>query len=145
MKPSTWIPLAILAIVTSVFGMYTALGQSGQTSEHITGTWTLIDAEDASGEIDVSPTAVVLTVDDSTIGGTVCNHFGGEYSISGSTLSIASLANTEMWCETPAGIMDLESRFLPALAAANTVRFEGTNLVLTGVDIRLVFAQSTPD
>ena len=145
MKWSKWLPLAILAIITSVFGIYTALNQSGAISEHISGQWTLIEASDAAGDIDVSPTAVVMTVDDKTLGGTVCNHFGGSYSIDGSSITVAGLMKTEMWCGSPEGIMDFESRFTAALGAVNTVRFEGTNLVLTGVDIRLVFAQSTPD
>lgn len=145
MKWSKWLPLAILAIITSVFGIYTALNQSGAISEHISGQWTLIEASDGAGDIDVSPTAAVMTVDDKSLGGSVCNHFGGDYSIDSSTITIRSLMTTKMWCETPAGIMDFESRFVTALGAVNTVRFEGTNLVLTGVDIRLVFAQSTPD
>lgn len=145
MKLSTWLPLAILAVITSVFGIYTALNQSGAMSEHITGQWTLVEAHDSAGDIDISPTAVVLTVDDTTLSGQVCNHFGGGYSLNGSTITVKDLAMTEMWCQSPDGIMDMETRFVTALGKANTVRFEGTNLVLTGVDIRLVFAQSTPD
>lgn len=145
MKLSTWLPLAILAVITSVFGIYTALNQSGAMSEHITGQWTLVDARDSAGDIDTTPTAVVLTVDDTTVSGKVCNSFSGGYSLNGSTLAIDNLAITEMYCTEPAGIMDMETRFVTALGAANTVRYEGTNLVVTGVDIRLVFAQSTPD
>lgn len=145
MTRNSWIALAVLAVITSVFGIVTALNQSTSTSEHITGQWTLVEASDAAGAIDLSLTAVVMTVDATSLGGSVCNSFGGDYSLKGNTLTVGPLMMTEMWCETPSGIMDLESRFATALAATNTVRFEGTNLVLTGVDIRLEFAQSTPD
>ena len=145
MKPSTWVPLAILALIASAFGIYTALNQSGAMSEHITGEWTLIEASDSDGPIDTAPAAVVMTVDENSLSGQVCNHFGGDYSLSGATLTVGPLMTTEMFCSSPEGIMDFESRFVHALSVANTVRYEGTNLVLTGVDIRLVFAQSTPD
>ena len=144
MKLSKWLPLAILAVITTIFGIVTAINQSGAAS-HIQGEWTLIEARDAAGDIDTTLTAVVMTADDSTLSGSVCNHFGGDYSLAGSTITIGPLMTTEMWCETPTAIMDVESRFVEALGKANTVRFEGTNLVLTGVDIRLVFALSTPD
>lgn len=145
MSRNSWIALTILAVVTSVFGIWTALNQSGSTAEHVTGEWTLTAASDTAGAIDVSATAVVLTIDDTTITGRVCNSFGGDYSLVGSTLKIGSLAQTEMYCTSPDGIMDLESRFVTALGNVNTARYEGTNLILTGVNIRLVFAQSTPD
>ncbi|MEY4477308.1 MAG: hypothetical protein RJA31_812 [Actinomycetota bacterium] len=145
MSRNSWIALAILAVITSVFGIWTALNQSGAVAEHIQGEWTLIEASDATGGIDASVTPVVLTIDGSTLGGTVCNHFGGDYTVSGSTFTVGALATTEMWCETPTGIMDVETRFVQALSVVNTARYEGTNLVLTGVDIRLVFSSPTPD
>ena len=145
MTRNSWIALAVLAVITSVFGIILAVNQSNVASEHFQGQWALTDARDSAGDIDVSAKAIVLTVDDATVSGSVCNTFGGSYTLRGTVLRIDSLASTEMWCESPEGIMDLESRFLDALAASNTVRFEGTTLVLTGVNIRLEFAQSTPD
>lgn len=145
MTRNSWIALAILAVITSVFGIILAVNQSNSATEHFQGQWTLTDARDSTGEIDSSAVAVVLTVDRSTVSGSVCNTFGGSYTLRGTVLQIESLASTEMWCESPEGIMELESRFLNALAASNTVRFEGTTLVLTGVNIRLEFVQSTPD
>jgi len=145
MTRNSWIALAILAVITSVFGIVLAVNQSNVADEHFQGQWTLTDARDSAGDINVSSKAVVLTVDRSTVSGSVCNSFGGSYTLQGTTLHIDSISSTEMWCESPEGIMDLETRFLNALAASNTVRFEGTTLVLTGVDIRLEFAQSTPD
>ena len=144
MSRNSWIALAILAVITSVFGILTAINQSG-TDAHIQGEWTLVEASDTGGQIDANVTAIVMIVADSTLSGTVCNHFGGDYSLSGSTMTVGPLMTTEMWCETPIRIMDVESRFVAALGKTNTVRYEGTNLVLTGVDIRLVFAQTTPD
>jgi heat shock protein HslJ len=145
MTRNSWIVLAILAVIASVFGIVTALNQSGTASAHLQGQWALIEASDAGGNIDTTLTATLLTVDDSTVSGSVCNRFSGDYSLKGTTLTIGPIASTEMWCPSPDGLMDVESRFITALSQANTVRYEGTNLVLTGVDIRLVFAQSTPD
>lgn len=145
MTRNSWIALAILAVITSVFGIVTAVNQMNNASAHIDGQWTLIEASDANGDIDTSLAAVVITATDSTMTGSVCNSFTADYRLVASTLTVTSIAATEMWCETPAGLMDVESRFVDALAKSNTVRYEGTNLVLTGVNVRLVFAQSTPD
>jgi heat shock protein HslJ len=145
MTRNSWIVLAILAVIASVFGIVTALNQSNTASAHFQGQWALIGASDASGDIDTTLTTTALTVDDSTLSGSVCNRFSADYSLTGTTLAVREVLTTEMWCDTPAGLMDAESRFVAALSRANTVRYEGTNLVLIGVDIRLVFAQSTPD
>ena len=145
MTRNSWIVLAILAVIASVFGIVTALNQSNTASAHLQGQWALIEASDAGGDIDTTLTATLLTVDDSTLSGSVCNRFSGDYSLKGTTLTIGPIASTEMWCPSRDGLMDVESRLITALSQANTVRYEGTDLVLTGVDIRLVFAQSTPD
>jgi heat shock protein HslJ len=145
MTRNSWIALAILAVVTSVFGIWLAVNQQDVAAKYIQGQWTLIEAKDATGDIDVSLTTIVLTASSTELSGSVCNTFSGSYSLSGTTLTVGPIATTEMWCESPAGLMDVESRFVNALSQSNTVRYEGTNLVLTGVDIRLVFAQSTPD
>ena len=52
MKRSVWLPLAILAIVTAVFGVVTALNQSGANSVTVNGNWTLISGRDADGDVD---------------------------------------------------------------------------------------------
>ena len=145
MTRNSWIVLAILAVITSVFGIVTALNQSNTASAHLQGQWALIEASDASGDIDTTLTATLLTVDDSTLSGSVCNRFSAEYSLAGTTLAVREVLTTEMWCPSPDGLMDVESRFVAALSQANTVRYEGTNLVLIGVDIRLVFAHAIED
>lgn len=53
-----------------------------------------------------------------------CNQYGGEYKISGQTLSFSELYMTEMACTSPAGVMEQESAYLKFLGEAQ--RFEVT-------------------
>ena len=59
-----------------------------------------------------------------------CNHYSASYRTEEGRLSIESVAVTEMYCETPAGVMDQETRFMAALTQADSYRVEGTRLII---------------
>jgi heat shock protein HslJ len=51
-----------------------------------------------------------------------CNMYFGGYELKGNKLSIVgAMGHTEMWCETPVGVMDQEQLYLTVLATAETV------------------------
>ena len=57
-----------------------------------------------------------------------CNSYSGSYELQDSKLSIGPLASTEMWCESPEGVMDQETAYLTALGAAETAEVQGAEL-----------------
>jgi heat shock protein HslJ len=59
-----------------------------------------------------------------------CNTYFGTYEVSGGELSISDVANTEMWCMEPEGVMDQEQAFLAALASVASYRLVGERLEL---------------
>ncbi|PKL61429.1 MAG: META domain-containing protein [Methanomicrobiales archaeon HGW-Methanomicrobiales-2] len=93
----------------------------------------------------IAGAAVTVTFGpDGNVGGNAgCNHYGGRYTLDGTTLSVSTLFNTLMYCETP-GVMRQESAYLALLGNATSYRVEDDRLVLTdetGTDL-LFFVQA---
>lgn len=61
-------------------------------------------------------------------GHTGCNAFFGSYGLEGDRIEIGPLGVTKMACEGP--VMDRETLFMKALAAARTFQRDGTRLML---------------
>ncbi len=77
--------------------------------------------------------------DENTIqGSSGCNHYFGEYKISGSELSLSNIAWTEMACLTPEGVMEQEQVFLSILAAAESFKIQEDQLIIFAADGRLL-------
>ena len=74
-----------------------------------------------------------------------CNHYGGDYRLDGTTLSVSSLIQTLMYCETP-GVMEQEARFIDLLGSAAGCRIENDRLVVTDAEgaTTLVFVKAAP-
>ncbi len=76
-------------------------------------------------------TTVIARFEDGSVSGSAgCNHYGAPYKAKAGEVSIESAAVTEMYCETPAGVIDQETRFLAALTQASRYRVEGSRLGL---------------
>lgn len=76
-------------------------------------------------------------------GSTGCNGYNGRYQRDGSRLAIGELVHEEKACETPAGIMAQEQRYLDFLADVTSYRIIGRQLWLGTDDGRaLVFGNS---
>lgn len=67
---------------------------------------------------------------DSIAGSGGCNRYFGSYAVAGETIAFTGMGATRMACEGP--IMQRESAYLEALAAARTFRRDGDALALTG-------------
>jgi heat shock protein HslJ len=68
-------------------------------------------------------------------GSASCNMYFGGYELKGSKLSIVGpIGHTEMWCETPAGVMDQEQLYLTVLPTAETVEVAGSQLRISCSD-----------
>jgi hypothetical protein len=74
-----------------------------------------------------------------------CNNYGSTYSREGDALTVGPVAVTERACLEPAGIMELEGRFLDLLAKVTAQRVYGQQLWLETDDGRaLVFRVASP-
>ena len=72
-----------------------------------------------------------------------CNSYFGDFAVKGGKeWSVGMLANTEMFCMQPEGIMDQETAYLTALREANAIRMDGDALTIDGNGVALVFRKA---
>jgi heat shock protein HslJ len=108
------------------------------------GEWELVAGTADGAVLPVPPGArATLELDGAHAGGvSFCNHYSTEYSVDGDTIAFAGLGGTDMGCE-PA-VMAAETGYLRALAAADTVTLDGTDLLLTGDGVELRYRPVPP-
>ena len=104
------------------------------------GKWLLTSATDAQGTwADGVAGATFVTIEDDHISGQICNNWGGDIEITGSTVVVSSLYSTKMACDKPGGIMDREMRFLDDLSLVTSIELVDGQLRLTGDAVTLEF------
>ena len=98
-------------------------------------TWGLVSYSNETGthtaleDIDVT---LNFDMEEKSLGGSAgCNLYGGDYTVDGSSLTIHSIFNTEMYCMTE-GVMEQERDYLQALAMAASFDVDGDTLTITG-------------
>lgn len=84
-------------------------------------------------------TAFFDSAEDQVNGSAGCNSYFGGYIIDNSELSILQLANTEMACLDPEGVMDQEQKYLEILQAAESYSTEDGELRINCGDQILIF------
>jgi heat shock protein HslJ len=90
--------------------------------------WTLVTL---AGEQPLTGTAPSAEFSADQISGSAgCNTYFGTYTVRDGELTISDVANTEMWCADPEGVMDQEQAFLAALRSAASYRLAGERLEL---------------
>nr|MBA2599931.1 META domain-containing protein [Actinomycetota bacterium] len=129
-----------------------ACGEAGQPSRGgptssipYAGTWRLTDGRGPDGEVPLGKGyRITLDISDRKAGGTAaCNIYGGDLDINGDYFSLkGGLVMTEMACDPQA--MDSEAAYVDALAAVDTIAWEGNSLTLTGPDAELHFEGLSP-
>lgn len=104
------------------------------------GKWLLTSATDAQGTwADGVAGATFVTIEDDHISGQICNNWGGNIVITGSTVDLSSLYSTKMACDKPDGIMDLEMRLLDDLSLVTSIELVDGTLHLSGGPVDLEF------
>ncbi len=117
-------------------------GGSGQTLS-LDGTWQLVSGTHQDVAIPlVTGREVTLVIDGDRVGGRVCNLYSGTIAVSGSSVTLGSLAMTDMGCDEP--LMTLETAYHAALAAVDTAGLNGDVLTLTGPRVELRFSRVPP-
>jgi heat shock protein HslJ len=97
-------------------------------------TWVLI-SYGTEGQLQTVLDGVEITAtfnpDEAEVSGSSgCNHYFGDYKITGSGLSLSNIGWTEMACLTPEGVMELEQLFLSMLTAAESFQVQEGQLTL---------------
>lgn len=73
----------------------------------------------------------LLSFHDGSISAKFCNGLGGNYTLMNSILK-ANTVGTLMYCESPTGLMTMESTFASMLGTGATLAQDGSTLTLTG-------------
>lgn len=96
--------------------------------------YVLIAYRSAAGELAPPLTGTQITITfglDGRLGGSAgCNRYTSSYQVDGTSLSIAPIATTRMFCAQPIGLMDQESQYLSALPAAAQYQLQDGQLTL---------------
>lgn len=146
-KPNIKFMILALGIITVLLaagcsGSGTPPTSNPTPSAGLTGIeWTLVEM---MGAEPLTGSTITLKLDGESISGRAgCNSFGGQYLLQGSGLTIGDAVATEMFCETPAGIMQQERNFFQALSQTASFALQGERLELrnTAGETILVFEQ----
>jgi heat shock protein HslJ len=79
----------------------------------------------------IEGTEITATFEDGQIAGSAgCNSYFGAYEARGGDINIGPIAQTEMACMDPVGVMDQETEYLGYLSQAQTFRFDGAQLLI---------------
>jgi heat shock protein HslJ len=117
----------------------------GGASASLDGEWQLQAGTNQGGAVPiVAGSQITLKIDGTQVGGTAaCNQYAGKIHVSGTTISITELIQTEMACLDDR-LMASESAYLGALPRVTTAGRNGDSLVLTGPEVELRFGRVAP-
>jgi heat shock protein HslJ len=80
-------------------------------------------------------TGITVTLTDGQIEGSAgCNGYFASYALDGSHIELGPVANTEMYCMEPEGVMDQEMDYLATLASADTYEIDRNTLTLLNAE-----------
>ena len=106
--------------------------------------WLLSSGTDSLGNwVQGDEGAIRMTIADNKVNGQICNSWGGDIAIDGSSITFGPLFSTKMACTSPDGIMDRESRFLNDLALVTTIEIVEGKLHLSGGGVDLEFGDGS--
>lgn len=103
----------------------------------VVGEWLLTDGTDAAGSLRNvgTPVTLVLAGDSTVAGMAPCNSYGGEYVLTDTGFSFASITRSEVACSATA----VETRYFAALERVAQADRRGDVLTLVGADVTLRF------
>ena len=108
---------------------------AGGTSASVTGQWKLVSYGPASSQTPAAPnvdTSIEFKSGGPLSSNVGCNSFGGDYKVSGDTLTFGPMASTMMFCEGPVG--DQELGTLAVLKESAKFVMDGNKLTITSGD-----------
>jgi len=108
---------------------------SGGGSEAYIGSWKLISYGASSNPTPAVPetdTSLTFHKDGKVSGNVGCNSFGGDYKISGDTITFGAISSTLMACADP--LMEQESAVFNVLEGTTSFNIDGNTLIITSTD-----------
>ena len=116
-----------------------SLDRAGPSSVGLPGgTWTATEVAGRAPD-PASPPQLQFTADGRVAGSTGCNDFGGKVRLSGESIDISELQQTEIAC--PGEVGAIEAAFVRALGEAQRIGVEGDRLTLEGPAGSVVFGR----
>lgn len=85
-----------------------------------------------------------LVLKDGQLGAHFCNQMGGGYTIDGNVIKAAQLVSTLMFCQSPEGLMDMETGFGQVMAEGAMYTIEGDTLTITSISGQHTFIYNVP-
>jgi heat shock protein HslJ len=132
----------LVPVFTGVILALSLAGCGGQTAGFEDVKWELESyGETGSLQPVIEGTTITATFDSSkrqVSGSAGCNTYFGDYKIDDG-LTVSMLANTEMYCMDPEGVMDQEKEYLDILQQAKSYKVSGDRLEIDCGDNTLVF------
>ena len=102
--------------------------------------WILSSGKNSQGPfVSGAEGAIRMTINAGQISGQICNSWGGDISITDTSVLVSGIYSTEMWCTEPEGIMDRETRFLNDLSRVTSIELVDGTLHLWGGPVDLEF------
>jgi heat shock protein HslJ len=131
--------LASLAVMV-LLGLTACAGILPGTGDPLDGTSWVLTAYGTSSLI--PGTEITLECEGGEVSGSAgCNIYGGTYRVSGDSISMTDLYNTEMACMEPEGVMEQEQEFLELLRDARSFQIVDEHLqIFTAAKEALTFA-----
>ncbi|MEZ0239230.1 MAG: META domain-containing protein [Chloroflexota bacterium] len=100
-------------------------------------------AVSVAGRVPAAPHIPTIKLDGTRADGNAgCNSYGADVAITGTTITVSQLMQTEMACADP-NAMAIEGDFVTALAAATTIEIRDGKLVIGGPQGELVFESAS--
>ncbi len=84
-------------------------------------------------------TAIFDSAKEQVTGSAGCNSYFANYEASGNKLSFSAIASTEMYCDTPEGVMEQEREYLALLSDTTTFQVEDSLLTISSSDGQVLF------
>lgn len=136
--------LTLVLSAALIFLASCAASQLGSGGDVTGQVWLLSELKGKSLVTGTSLSAL-FTSTNKVSGSAGCNRYSGSYTVSGSSITLSSIASTMMACETP--VMDQETIYLNALGEAKTYTVKGSQLSLfdSGGSTLAVYNAQTQD
>ena len=122
-------------LVVGLLALFVLVACAGGTSASITGQWKLVSYGPVSSQTPAAPdvdTSIEFGSAGKLNGNVGCNSFGGDYKVSGDTISFGPIMSTMMACLNQSG--DQEMGTLSVLKDSAKFVLDGNKLTITSAD-----------
>jgi heat shock protein HslJ len=130
----------LFLLLVVVLALYGCNAQGASAS--LIGTWILTaygSSASSSPAVPDSGAEITFNEDETVIGNSGCNGFGGKYTVKGDQITFSEIVSTLMACD--AARMTQEAAVHRVLSDTATFKIEGAILTLTNNDMALVLTR----